>query len=171
MAQIPQTRSDCSRCAALCCIAYPADKMPGFSASKEAGEPCPNLDACGLCRIYERRAEEGFSGCIAFECFGAGQHVVQHLFEGRDWREDPALLRPMVDTFLAMRPVSDLLFLVRHAGTLDLTENEAEDVSRIGLELAEIASSREKLGDAAAIARLEKRLREVFADVGRRAKT
>ena len=110
-----ETRADCSRCAALCCIAYPSDDMPGFSARKEAGEPCPKLGRDGLCTIYERREEEGFAGCIRYECFGAGQHVVETLFAGRDWRSDPALLPAMVENFLAMRPVSDLLFLARRA--------------------------------------------------------
>ena len=89
--------------------------MPGFAAAKEAGQPCPKLGHDGLCTIYADRAEQGFAGCLRFECFGAGQHVVQTLFEGRDWRDDRELLGPMIETFLAMRPVSDLAFLVSRA--------------------------------------------------------
>ena len=32
-----ENRSDCTRCAALCCIAYPSQDMPGFAAAKDAG--------------------------------------------------------------------------------------------------------------------------------------
>ena len=105
------TRSDCAQCAALCCIAYPSEDMPGFAAHKQAGEPCPNLDACGACTIYEDRARLGFAGCIAFECFGAGQFVTQTVFGGRDWRTDPSAMPAMVDTFLRLRPAFDLLYL------------------------------------------------------------
>ena len=43
MATRLESRSDCTRCAALCCIAYPSEDMPGFAAAKEAGQPCPKL--------------------------------------------------------------------------------------------------------------------------------
>ena len=61
MASVLETRSDCSRCAALCCIAYPSEEMPGFSAAKQAGQACPKLGSDGLCTIYTRRAEDGSS--------------------------------------------------------------------------------------------------------------
>ena len=157
-----EIRADCSRCAALCCIAYPSDDMPGFSARKGAGEPCPKLGADGLCTIYESRAEQGFAGCIRFECFGAGQHVVQHLFGGRDWRDDPALLEPMVETFLEMRPVADLNFLASRA--IDIAEES--DLKRAAIALAErlqsVAASRRNLGDRAEISTIEHELRALY---------
>lgn len=162
MAPVLETRSDCSRCAALCCVAYPSEEMPGFSAAKEAGQLCPKLAADGLCTIYARRAEEGFAGCIRFECFGAGQHVVQSLFDGRDWRDDEALLAPMVDAFLAMRPVSDLAYLVDRAlgvAPADPTLSELKE------ELADIARSRETLADTARIARAGQAVRRAYASL------
>ena len=159
------TRSDCSRCAALCCIAYPSDDMPGFSARKSAGHACPKLGGDGQCTIYERRVEEGFAGCIRFECFGAGQHVVQELFNGRDWRDDPALLAPMIETFLAMRPVSDLAYLVQKGLDLDLPPASRERLCEIEAELACIARSRASLADTARTARAEKAIRRVYATI------
>ena len=161
-----ETRSDCSRCAALCCIAYPSDEMPGFAASKAAGEPCPKLDPGGACAIYERREKEGFSGCIRYECFGAGQHVVQHLFGGRDWRDDPALLTPMVEAFLAMRPVSDLLYLANYAAERIGTE-DIPRLTQLAERLTVLAQSRDGLDDAKAIAQAERDLRALFASIPR----
>jgi len=153
-------RSDCSRCAALCCIAFAAEEMPGFAASKNAGEPCPNLDHCGACRIYTHRSESGFAGCIAFECFGAGQFVTQTDFGGRDWRQDPALLAPMTDAFLAVRRLFELNYLVDHArNTAALNEQSRSELDAIGGEVEALAKSR----DAAALRTLEARLRAVYA--------
>ncbi len=160
-----ETRSDCDRCAALCCIAYPSDDMPGFAARKAAGEPCPKLASDGRCTIYENRAEEGFAGCICYECFGAGQHVVQTLFEERDWRGDPSLLRPMVETFLAMRPVSDLAHLVEKALGTKPDADLVEDLLNVRGELQQIAQSRQSLADSARIARCEQALRRIYASL------
>ena len=165
MAAPLETRSDCARCAALCCIAYPSEDMPGFAAAKEAGQPCPKLGGDARCTIYTDRAEQGFTGCIRFECFGAGQHVVQTLFEGRDWRDQPELLGPMVESFLAMRPVSDLAFLVAHALA---TEPGAETTARLeelDSELRAVASSRETLRDSARIAKAQAATRRVYGSI------
>ncbi len=167
MAATLPTRSDCSRCAALCCIAYPSQDMPGFAASKDAGQPCPKLDRCGRCTIYSSRAEQGFAGCIAFECFGAGQHVVQQLFGGRDWRDDPALLEPMVESFLAMRPVSDLMFLAERAAAFDPAPDERAQLAQLTADLEAIAASRESLRDTAGVARAERTLKRIYATIDR----
>ena len=160
-----ETRSDCSRCAALCCIAYPSEDMPGFAASKAAGEACPKLTSEGRCSIYETRAEEGFGGCIRFECFGAGQHVVQKLFEGRDWRGNAALLGPMIDAFLAMRPVSDLAYLVESALGLDLPQSSRDTLLGLRAELADIAGSRAALSDRSRIGYAEQAIRRIYATI------
>jgi hypothetical protein len=157
-----ETRAGCTRCAALCCIAYPSQDMPGFSASKPAGQPCPKLGTDARCTIYDRRAEEGFAGCVRYECFGAGQHVVQTLYEGRDWRSEPALLPTMVASFLAMRPVSDLLFLARRAEA----QGAAERASPIVARLEAIAATRESLADAAGLAACERDLKTLYAELG-----
>ena len=160
-----ETRADCSRCAALCCIAYPSDEMPGFSASKAAGQPCPKLGGDGFCTIYERREQEGFSGCIRYECFGAGQHVVQTLFEGRDWREDTKLLGPMVETFLAMRPLSDLAYLVERAQAVVDDETVREELYDLEKELAQIGQSRASLADSNAFEKCQNAISRIYATI------
>lgn len=157
-----ETRADCSRCAALCCIAYPADDTPGFAASKAAGEPCPHLGDCGACRIYTRREQQGFTGCIRYDCFGAGQHVVQTLFGGRDWRDDPALLEPMVTAFLAMRPVSDLLLLAERA-LASAPPDIAGPLGAVRTELEEIAAAPQGLDSGVRLSRAGAALRDIYA--------
>ncbi|MBX7480930.1 hypothetical protein [Qipengyuania qiaonensis] len=166
MAAVLETRSDCSRCAALCCIAYPSDEMPGFAAAKAAGEPCPKLRADGLCTIYDSRAEEGFAGCIQFECFGAGQYVVQHLFGGRDWRDDPDLLAPMVDAFLAMRPVADLNFLAKRAIEIAEEEDVRATATSLAARLQHVARSLENIRDSAEMSAIERELRDLYRRIG-----
>jgi hypothetical protein len=83
-------RADCTRCLALCCVG------PGFAASadfaddKPPGQPCRHLRADTRCGIHTELRQRGFPGCVAYDCFGAGQHVVQVTFAGRGTR-DPAM--------------------------------------------------------------------------------
>ena len=113
-------RGDCAQCAALCCVAPAFDRSPMFAIDKPAGEPCPNLDAACRCRIHDERAAQGFAGCIAYDCLGAGQYVTQAMFAGRSWREDPALLEPMARAFSALRQAHEALLLLRQAEALTL---------------------------------------------------
>jgi hypothetical protein len=118
---IPSTlRGDCAQCAALCCVALAFDRSRLFAYDKPAGEPCANLGAKGRCTIHAERAARGFGGCEAYDCLGAGQAVTQGLFGGSSWRDDPALLGPMMDAFAAMRPAHEALALLRQARRMSL---------------------------------------------------
>jgi len=118
-------RGDCAQCAALCCVALAFDRSSQFAFDKPAGEPCANLSAEGRCAIYAERAAKGFPGCQAYDCLGAGQAVTQGLFDGRSWRDDPALLRPMTDAFTVMRQAREALVLLRQAHRLPLPQPAA----------------------------------------------
>jgi hypothetical protein len=101
-------------------MALAFDEGDAFALDKPAGLPCPNLDAEMGCTLYGRLEAEGFKGCAAYECQGAGQRVTQELFEGRDWRSEPDLAQPMIAAFAAMRQVHEGLELLVAAGRLDL---------------------------------------------------
>ncbi len=120
MTKLPDLTSDCVSCAALCCLALAFDKGNDFAIDKPAGLPCPNLDAGLGCTLYNRLEAEGFRGCAAYDCKGAGQRVVQELFKGRDWLKHPDLAEPMMAAFAAMRKVHDGIELLETAATLDL---------------------------------------------------
>jgi uncharacterized membrane protein len=66
-------RGDCERCVGLCCVASPFAASADFAIDKPAGAVCPNLEADFRCGIHARLRAEGFPGCTAYDCFGAGQ--------------------------------------------------------------------------------------------------
>ncbi|HEX9032541.1 MAG TPA: pentapeptide repeat-containing protein [Streptosporangiaceae bacterium] len=110
-----ELRADCERCAGLCCAAPAFSVSADFAISKPAGQPCPNLTAGFRCSIHDRLRPAGFGGCAAFDCFGAGQKVVQETFSGRDWRQQRELSAPMFAAFAVMRQLHELLWYVVEA--------------------------------------------------------
>jgi hypothetical protein len=122
-------RGDCAQCAALCCVALAFDRSALFAVDKPAGAPCANLSPQGRCAIHAERAAQGFAGCQAYDCLGAGQIVTQALFQGRSWQDEPALLGPMMQGFAAVRPAQEMRLLVDQALTMDLPR-----AARSGLE-------------------------------------
>lgn len=119
----PQLKADCAQCAALCCVALSFDRSEHFAIDKAAGQPCPNLDDCHSCGIHQHLSARGFSGCVRYDCAGAGQRVTQEVFEGRTWRDDQALLRPMMDAFRAMREVHDLMSMLLVVVKMDISDD------------------------------------------------
>lgn len=119
-------RADCARCAALCCFGLAFDRSEMFAFDKPAGVGCPNLGDDYQCRIHGSLETRGFGGCVRFDCLGAGQRVTQELFGGRSWREEPALIQPMIDAFRVMRQIHELLLLLQTAGKLSLKPGQVE---------------------------------------------
>ena len=113
-------RADCDKCAALCCVAFAFDRSDDFGLDKKAGEVCPNLDGMA-CMMHGERAAQGFAGCIAFDCHGAGEVVVQEMFGGRNWRDDPAVFEPMMEAFRASVPLQKTRWLLHLAARLPLS--------------------------------------------------
>jgi hypothetical protein len=127
----PTLSADCARCAALCCMALAFVRSDLFGIDKAAGEACANLDACGRCAIHGARAEQGFAGCVAYDCLGAGQRVTQDLFGGRSWLEEPALRAPMAQAFAVVYRAHGLLLLLREARRLPLSGAEGRRRARL----------------------------------------
>lgn len=103
-----ELRADCSRCAGLCCVAPAFAASADFAIDKPAGVACPHLGADARCGIHDRLRSSGFPGCAVFDCFGAGQRVVQDLFPGADRRS-------MYAAFPAVRDLHELLWYVTAA--------------------------------------------------------
>ena len=119
MSQPDPLKTDCSKCAALCCLALAFDKGRDFAFDKNPGEPCRNLSGHS-CAIHDRLSEEGFPGCVAYDCLGAGNRVVQEVFGGQSWQTEPRLTRAMMEAFSAMREVHKRIDLLRAALSLSL---------------------------------------------------
>ncbi|RAY11434.1 pentapeptide repeat-containing protein [Actinomadura craniellae] len=111
-------RPDCGSCFGLCCVALPFTASADFAIDKDAGHPCPNLDAHFRCGIHAGLRERGFPGCTVYDCFGAGQRVSQVTFGGRDWRSDPRTARRMFGVFPVMRQLHELLWYLTEALSL-----------------------------------------------------
>jgi hypothetical protein len=120
--------ADCSRCAALCCVALAFDKGESFDIDKQADVPCPNLGAGGLCTIHDKLQDFGFVGCARYDCSGAGQRVTQEMFGAKSWQDEPKILAPMSAAFRAMVRVHEALVLVREAQRLPLKRNDREQL-------------------------------------------
>jgi hypothetical protein len=81
-----------------------------FAIDKPAGRPCPALTDGHRCGIHAQLRERGFAGCTAYDCFGAGQQVVQVTFGGRAaWT--PEVFR----VFDVMRQLHELLWYAADA--------------------------------------------------------
>lgn len=112
-------RGDCAHCFALCCVALSFAASADFAVGKKAGVPCGQLRDDHRCGIHDRLRERGFAGCTVYDCFGAGQHVSQVLFEGRDWRgSSPEDARLMFEVFPVVRRLHEMLRYVTEALTL-----------------------------------------------------
>jgi len=111
-------RADCARCVGLCCVAPAFAASADFAIDKPAGRPCPKLRTDSRCRIHTDLREQGFPGCAVFDCFGAGQHVVQVTFGGRDWRQSAETAEAMFAVFPVMRQLKELLWYLAEAATL-----------------------------------------------------
>lgn len=123
MLQTDHLKTDCSKCAALCCIALAFDKGKDFAFDKNPAEPCRNLSG-HQCAIHDRLGAEGFPGCVAYDCLGAGNRVIQEVFGGQSWQKDPRLTRPMMEAFAGMREVHKRIDLLRAFEVLPLDKRD-----------------------------------------------
>jgi len=110
--------ADCAQCFGLCCVALPFAASADFAFDKAAGQPCPNLQTDFRCGIHNSLRQNGFPGCAVFDCFGAGQHVAQVTFGGRDWRQAPDTAEQMFAVFPVMRGLHELLWYLGEAAGL-----------------------------------------------------
>jgi hypothetical protein len=107
-------RADCSRCAGLCCVVPAFVRSADFAFDKPSGVACPNLAAPDAgdfgCSIHAELPERGFRGCTVYDCFGAGQRVVQDHFGGRDWVGSTKERGEMFATFEVVERLHELLW-------------------------------------------------------------
>jgi len=125
MPQTDHLKTDCSKCAALCCVVLTFDKGKDFAFSKNPGEPCRNLSGHS-CSIHDILKQKGLPGCVAYDCLGAGNRVVQELFGGQTWQKEPRLMRVMMEAFSGMCEVHKRIDLLRAAETLSLEPRDAQ---------------------------------------------
>jgi hypothetical protein len=86
-----------------------------FAIDKPAGVPCPHLGEDHRCTIHAGLRTEGFPGCTAYDCFGAGQRLAQDTFGGRDWRSHQELAASMMAALPILRGLHELLWYLGEA--------------------------------------------------------
>jgi hypothetical protein len=133
-------RADCSRCAALCCVGPAFAASADFAIDKPAWTPCPNLRPDDRCGIHDRLRDRGFPGCTVFDCFGAGQRIVQETFGGRSWRETPELAGEQFAVLPVMRQLHEMLAHLRDALALDPDEQTRAGLAAAAEEVTRSAS-------------------------------
>ncbi len=124
-------RADCSRCVGLYCVAPAFTASADFAIDKPAGRPCPNVRPDTRCSIHSNLREQGFPGCAVFDCFGAGQHVVQVTFGAGDW-QSPETAEAMFAVFPVMRQLKELLRYLVEALTLLSHGALRDEIQRAG---------------------------------------
>ncbi|MCT4608557.1 MAG: hypothetical protein N4A70_05070 [Pelagimonas sp.] len=146
MSQTDLLKTDCSKCAALCCVVLIFDKGKDFAFDKNPGEPCRNLSGHS-CSIHNTLEKDGFPGCVAYDCLGAGNRVVQDVFSGQSWQQTPHLLRNMTEAFSAMCEVHKRIDRLRAAETLPLEPQDAQSCRDFRAQLEQRRWSGSELND------------------------
>jgi Pentapeptide repeats (8 copies) len=123
-------RADCGRCVALCCVASGFTVSADFAIDKPAGVPCRNLRGDFGCSVHDHLLPVGFAGCVAYDCFGAGQHVVQQVYGGRDWRTEPEIADEMFAAFAVVRDLHELMWYLADAAARPETAALHDDIVR-----------------------------------------
>ena len=125
-------KPDCQNCFGLCCVALYFSKHDGFPTDKHAGVPCPNLAQDYTCSIHDKLSEQGLKGCIAYECFGAGQQVSQVTYGGgQGWRaqgEKHSSSEEMFNVFLIMKQLHEMCWYLHEALSYDILTPLSDEV-------------------------------------------
>lgn len=128
-------RPDCSTCCGLCCVAPAFDAAQGFGYDKPARTPCVNLRPDFRCAIHDRLAEKGYPGCIAFDCYGAGQRITREMFDGAAWRDSGQATEQIFIAFTRLCVLHELMALLTIARQRVM---ETDLQARLGSKLLEI---------------------------------
>jgi len=137
---------DCARCVGICCVAPAFAAGADFAIDKPAGRPCPNLGGDHRCTIHDRLTASGFPGCVAYDCFGAGQHVTQVTFGGLARRPAGDAARELFAAFDVVRGLHELLWYLGEVLTLERAAEVHDDARALVGETERLAA-----GDAAAL--------------------
>lgn len=107
-------RIDCEKCSGLCCVALYCMKTDGFPENKEAGVPCKHLRPNFRCSIHAHLEKKKMKGCLAYDCFGAGQKVTQ-LYGHENWQTHPNKTSEIFQTFMIVQKLYQMAWYLLDA--------------------------------------------------------
>lgn len=125
---------NCKKCSGLCCVALYCTKTDGFPADKIAGRPCQNLLPDFCCSIHENLQQSQMRGCLAYDCFGAGQKVTQDYYPTANWKTEPKEADQIFEVFLCLFQLHQMLWYLIEASTFKLGENIKDPINELILE-------------------------------------
>lgn len=141
---------DCGKCSGLCCVALCFMKTDEFPEDKEAGNPCKNLASDFSCKIYNQLSRLNMKGCLAYDCFGAGQRTTQAYFPDITWKTNPEKANEIFEVFLIIFQMHQLLWYLIEALSVVDNENLIGEIGSLILE-----NERMTRGNASDILRLD----------------
>ncbi|MDD7794243.1 pentapeptide repeat-containing protein [Clostridium sp. 'White wine YQ'] len=124
-------KADCEKCFGFCCVALYFSASEGFPENKDAGKPCINLQSDFRCKVHKELKKKGLKGCMAYDCFGAGQKVAQVTYEGNDWRKNPESSKEMYECFLIMRQIHEMLWYLTEASSQEVSSELKFEIKSI----------------------------------------
>lgn len=113
---------NCTQCSGLCCVALYCMKTDGFPENKIAGKPCKNLMMDFRCTIHSELSKNKLKGCLAYDCFGAGQMVTQIYTSNQNWLSNPRQANEIFKVFLIIFQLHQMLWYLIEA--LSITSDE-----------------------------------------------
>lgn len=120
-------RIHCECCSGLCCVALYFAKSDGFPKDKKAGTACKNLQADYKCRIHSQLSEQGLKGCMAYDCFGAGQFITRQMKTSPNWLTIfPKVAEQAFNSFLVVMRVHQTLWYLSQCLILHVPQLEKE---------------------------------------------
>lgn len=117
----------CEKCCGLCCVALYFSKIGGFPEDKNSGIACKNLQNDYKCKIHSKLSANGLKGCMAYDCFGAGQQITRLLSKKPKWRTISAEDNDMIfKAFMTVMQLHHTLWYLTEATILHLPKAEKE---------------------------------------------
>lgn len=110
---------NCKECSGLCCVALYFSKLDGFPENKKAGKPCINLNNSNYtCEVYAQLESKHLKGCLAYDCFGAGQKVTQESKSKGTWNTNNTIKQDIFKTFEINQLLNQILWYLLEAYTI-----------------------------------------------------
>lgn len=126
-----QLKSECSKCSGLCCTALFFSKIDGFPSDKAAGQSCANLLMDYRCKIHSQLGKQKMKGCIGYDCFGAGQHVTQVIYQGQTWADLPSQAAEIFDVFTIVFQLYQIRYYLIEALSLKSAQCLKKSIQRL----------------------------------------
>jgi len=111
-------RLNCKDCSGLCCVALFFNKSDGFPENKKAGKPCINLNNDYTCNVYNQLESKHLKGCIAYDCFGAGQKVTQEWKSKGYWNTNNLIKNDIFKSFEMNQMLNQIMWYLLEAYTI-----------------------------------------------------